>query len=122
MGNPKGAGNTLLAVESKGDSVPLAVVSKGGGAALAGGIHRRAASFLAGRIQKKPGFRGTRLCAQSLVCYTFGDRGRGKGVVRKLGQAICPAHRTGGFCVPQGAESACSGVGGAAQWRGGASQ
>ena len=34
--------SALLAGESKGDRVPLAVVSKGGGAALAGGIQRRA--------------------------------------------------------------------------------
>ena len=69
-GAPIGAGSTLLAGESKGDSVPLAVVSKGGGAALAG------------RIQRNRRFRGTRLCLQSLVCYTFGDRGWRKGVVR----------------------------------------
>ena len=31
--------SALLAGESKGDRVPLAVVSKGGGAALVGGIH-----------------------------------------------------------------------------------
>ena len=41
-GHPIGAGSALLAGDSKGDSVPLAVVSKGGGAALAGGIQRRA--------------------------------------------------------------------------------
>ena len=41
----------LLAGESKGDSVPLAVVSKGGSAALAGGIQWRAAPYVAGRIQ-----------------------------------------------------------------------
>ena len=41
-GFPIGAGSTLLAGESKGDSVPLAVVSKGGSAALAGGIQWRA--------------------------------------------------------------------------------
>lgn len=61
--------STLLAGESKGDRVPLAVVSKGGAA-------------LAGRIQWNRRFRGTRLCSQSLVCYTFGDRGWRKGVVR----------------------------------------
>ena len=38
LGNPIGAGSALLAEDSKGDSVPLAEVSKGGGAALAGGI------------------------------------------------------------------------------------
>ena len=41
-GHPIGAGSALLAGESKGDGVPLAVVSKGGSAALAGGIQRRA--------------------------------------------------------------------------------
>ena len=43
--------SALLAGESKGDSVPLAVVSKGGGAALAGGIQWRVAPSVAGRIQ-----------------------------------------------------------------------
>ena len=42
LGYPIGAGSALLAGESKGDRVPLAVVSKGGSAALAGGIQRRA--------------------------------------------------------------------------------
>ena len=51
LGYPIGAGSTLLAGESKGDSVPLAVVSKGGSAALAGGIQWRAAPSVAGRIQ-----------------------------------------------------------------------
>ena len=37
---------------------------------------------MAGRIQRNRRFRGTRLCLQSLVCYTFGDRGWRKGVVR----------------------------------------
>ena len=37
-GFPIGAGSALLAENSKGDRVPLAVVSKGGSAALAGGI------------------------------------------------------------------------------------
>ena len=37
-GFPIGVRNALLAGESKGDSVPLAVVSKGGSAALAGRI------------------------------------------------------------------------------------
>ena len=50
-GHPIGARNALLAGESKGGSVPLAVVSKGGSAALAGGIQWRAAPSVAGRIQ-----------------------------------------------------------------------
>ena len=81
-GHPIGAGSALLAGESKGDGVPLAVVSKGGSAALAGGIQRRAEPSVAGRIQRNRRFRGTRLCPRSLVCYTFGDRGWRKGVVR----------------------------------------
>lgn len=40
--HPIGAWSALLAGESKGDSVPFAVVSKGGSAALAGGIQWRA--------------------------------------------------------------------------------
>ena len=43
LGHPIGAGSVLLAGDPKGDGVPLAVVSKGGRAALAGGIQRRAA-------------------------------------------------------------------------------
>ena len=74
--------SALLAYGYKGDSVPLAVVSKGGGAALAGGSQWRAEPPVAGRIQRNRRFRGTRLCLQSLVCYTFGDRGWLKGVVR----------------------------------------
>ena len=56
-GNSFGSGlsnrgeSALLAGESKGDRVPLAVVSKGGGAALASGIQWRAGPFVAGRIQ-----------------------------------------------------------------------
>ena len=50
-GFPIGVRNALLAGESKGDSVPVAVVSKGGRAALAGGIQWRAESSVAGRIQ-----------------------------------------------------------------------
>ena len=41
-GHPIGVGSALLAEDSKGDRVPLAVVSKGGSAALAGRIQRRA--------------------------------------------------------------------------------
>ena len=51
LGHPIGAGRALLAEDSKGDSVPLAVVSKGGSAALAGGIQWRAVPSVAGRIQ-----------------------------------------------------------------------
>ena len=69
-GNPKGWQFLWLGVSNRGESTLLAVVSKGGSAALAG------------RIQRNRRFRGTRLCPQSLVCYTFGDRGWRKGVVR----------------------------------------
>ena len=85
-----------MAGESKGDRVPLAVVSKGGDAALAGGIQRRAEPSVAGRIQRNRRFRGTRLCSQSLVCYTFGDRGWRKGVVRDRNKRFQAANRVGG--------------------------
>ena len=42
--------------ESKGDSVPMAVVSKGGGAALAGGIQRRAEPFWQEESNETGGF------------------------------------------------------------------
>ena len=51
LGHPIGAGSALLDGESKGDSVPMAVVAKGGGAALAGGIQWREVPSVAGRIQ-----------------------------------------------------------------------
>ena len=78
-----------MAGESKGDSVPLAVVSKGGGAALAG------------RIQRNRRFRGTRLCPQSLVCYTFGDRGWRKGVVRGRNKRFRSATEQADFGAPR---------------------
>ena len=48
---------------------------------LGSGFQRRQ-RCLGGKNPKKPGFRGTRLFWKSLVCYTFGDRGWLKGVVR----------------------------------------
>lgn len=126
-GFPIGAGSALLAGESKGDRVPLAVVSKGGDAALAGGIQRRAEPSVAGRIQRNRRFRGTRLCSQSLVCYTFGDRGWRKGVVRAgtstfrqpQNRRILARHALKFRICPE-AKSACSGVGDVAKWRGAA--
>ena len=62
MANSFGSGSSnrgesaLLAGESKGDSVPLAVVSKGGGAALAGGIQRRAEPFWQEESKETGGF------------------------------------------------------------------
>ena len=100
-GFPIGAGSTLLAGESKGDGVPLAVVSKGGSAALAGGIQRRAEPSVAGRIQRNRRFRGTRLCPQSLVCYTFGDRGWRKGVVRGGNKHFPSATEQADFGAPR---------------------
>ena len=69
-GIPKGQRFLWLGVSNRGESTLLAVVSKGGSAALAG------------RIQRNRRFRGTRLFWKSLVCYTFGDRGWRKGVIR----------------------------------------
>ena len=91
----------MLAGESKGDRVPLAVVSKGGGAALAGGIQWRVAPSVAGRIQRNQRFRGTRLCLQSLVCYTFGDRGWLKGVVRGRNKRFLSATEQADFGAPR---------------------
>ena len=67
-------------------------------------------SALRGRKNpKKPGFCGTRLCPQSLVCYTFGDRGWRKGVVQGSNERFQPATeqagsassrtRSPGFCA-----------------------
>ena len=80
-GFPIGARSALLVYGYKGDRVPLAVVSKGGSAALAGGIQWRTAPLSGRKNPKKPGFCGTRLCAQSRVCYTFCNCGWLKGVV-----------------------------------------
>ena len=91
----------LLAEVSKGDGVPLAVVSKGGSAALAGGIQRRAEPSVAGRSQRNRRFRGTRLCPQSLVCYTFGDRGWRKGVVRGGNKHFPSATEQADFGAPR---------------------
>ena len=69
-GHPIGAGSALLAGDSKGDSVPLAVVSKGGGAALAGGIQRRAAPLSGRKNPMKPAVSWhTTLFAKSSVLY-----------------------------------------------------
>ena len=112
-GHPIGAGSALLAYGYKGDGVPLAVVSKGGSAALAGGIQRRAEPSVAGRIQRNRRFRGTRLCrrgphaaccmgwALSLVCYTFGDRGWRKGVVRGGNKHFPSATEQADFGAPR---------------------
>ena len=45
-----------MAEDSKGDRVPLAVVAKGGGAALAGGIQRRAEPFWQEESNETRGF------------------------------------------------------------------
>ena len=49
---------------------------------LGGRTPKEGRAFRGRKNPKKPGFLGTRLCPQSLVCYTFGDRGWRKGVVR----------------------------------------
>ena len=58
--------------DSKGDRVPLAVVSKGGGAALAGGTQRRAAPLSGRKNPKKPAVSWhTTLPAKSSVLYLW---------------------------------------------------
>ena len=117
--------SALLAEDSKGDRVPLAVVPKGGGAALAGGIQRRAAPLSGGKNPMKPAVSWhTTLHAKSSVLYLWRPWVAERGCSGQE-QALSVSHRTGGFCVlpdekPRSllkAESACSGVGGVAEWR-----
>ena len=70
-GHPIGAGSALLAGDSKGDSVPLAVVAKGGGAALAGGIQRRVAPLSGRKNPMKPAvsWHTTLLAKSSVLCF-----------------------------------------------------
>ena len=70
-------------------------------------------SLPGGKNPKKPGFRGTRLCrrgphaaccmgwALSLVCYTFGDRGWRKGVVRGGNKHFPSATEQADFGAPR---------------------
>ena len=98
-GHPIGAGSALLAGDSKGDSVPLAVVSKGGGAALAGGIQRRAAPLSGRKNPKKPAVSWhTTLFAKSSVLYLWRPWVAERGCSGQE-QALSVSHRTGGFCV-----------------------
>ena len=79
---------------------------------------------MARRIQRNRRFRGTRLCPQSLVCYTFGDRGWRKGVVRggnkhfpsAQNRRILARHALKFRICPR-AKSACSCVGDVAERR-----
>ena len=117
--------SALLAGESKGDSVPVAVVSKGGRAALAGGIQWRAAPLRGRKNPMKPAVSWhTTLRAKSSVLYLWRPWVAERDCSGRE-QALSVSHRTGGFCVlpdekPRSllkAESACSGVGGAAERR-----
>ena len=117
--------SALLAEDSKGDRVPLAVVPKGGGAALAGGIQWRVAPLSGRKNPMKPAVSWhTTLHAKSSVLYLWRPWVAERGCSGQE-QALSVSHRTGGFCVlpdekPRSllkAESACSGVGGVAEWR-----
>ena len=83
-GFPIGAGSALLAMDTKGTRC------------LGRGNPMEGRAFLAGRIQRNRRFRGTRLCPQSLVCYTFGDRGWRKGVVQGSNERFQPATEQAG--------------------------
>ena len=71
----------------------------------------------------------TTLLAKSSVLYLWRPWVAERGCSGQE-QTLSVSHRTGGFCVPPGheiqefaqAKSACSGVGGAAKWRGKAQQ
>ena len=97
-GHPIGAGSALLAGESKGDSVPLAVVSKGGGAALAGGI-QGGQSLPGGKNPMKPAVSWhTTLLTKSSVLYVWRPWVAERDCSGRE-QALSVSHRTGGFCV-----------------------
>ena len=122
----KGMANSFDSGSSnRGESTLLAVVSKGGGAALAGGIQWRVAPLSGRKNPMKPAVSWhTTFLAKSSVLYLW----RPWVAERECSgreQALSVSHRTGGFCVlpdekPRSllkAESACSGVGGVAEWR-----
>ena len=94
-----------------GDPHPLAVVSKGGGAALAGGIQWRAAPLSGRKNPMKPavswhtallsGSPQSLLCgviAKSSVLYLWRPWVAERGCSGQE-QALSVSHRTGGFCV-----------------------
>ena len=97
-GFPIGARSALLAGESKGDSVPLAVVSKGGSAALAGGIQRRAEPSWREESKEIGVSWHTTLFAKSSVLYLWRPWVAERGCSGRE-QALSVSHRTGGFCV-----------------------
>ena len=98
-GHPIGAGSALLAGESKGDSVPVAVVSKGGRAALAGGIQWRAGPLSGRKNPMKPAVSWhTILLAKASVLYLWRAWVAERGCSGQE-QALSVSHRTGGFCV-----------------------
>ena len=115
LGHPIGARSTLLAGESKGDSVPF------------GRRHPMEGSALRGRKNPmKPAVSWhTILLARSSVLYLWRPWVAERGCSGQE-QALSVSHRTGGFCVlpdekPRSmlkAESTCSGLGGAVKWRG----
>ena len=108
-----------------GDPHPLAVVSKGGGAALAGGIQRRAEPFWQEESNEIGGFVAHDFVRKVVCVIPLATVGGGKGLFRAVTNAFSrPQNRR--VLRPPGreaqdfaqAESACSGVGGAAKWRG----
>ena len=98
LGYPIGAGSALLAGESKGDRVPLAVVSKGGGAALAGGIQRRAEPSWQEESKETGVSWHTTLRAKSSVLYLWRPWVAERDCSGRE-QSLSVSHRTGGFCV-----------------------
>ena len=103
-----------MAYGYKGDSVPLA-----------GGIQWRAAPLSGRKNPMKPAVSWhTTLRAKTSVLYLWRPWVAERGCSGQE-QALSVSHRTGGFCVLPGekprsmpkAESACSGVGGAAERR-----
>ena len=84
---------------NRGESTLLAVVSKGGSAALAGGIQWRAAPLSGRKNPMKPAVSWhTTLRAKSSVLYLWRPWVAERGCSGQE-QALSVSHRTGGFCV-----------------------
>ena len=98
-------------VSNRGESALLAVVSKGGSAALAGGIQRRAAPLSGRKNPMKPAVSWHTTLPSGSPCSLLHGVGAKSSVlylwrawVAERGcsgreQALSASHRTGGFCV-----------------------
>ena len=124
-GIPKGWRLLWLWVSNRGKKHPVGWGIQRGQRTLGGGFQRRQ-SCLGRKNPMKPAVSWhTTLLEKSSVLYLWRPWVAERGCSGQE-QTLSVSHRTGGFCVlpdekPRSmpkAESACSGVGGAAKWRG----